>query len=318
MEEELAHHFWHTRQARYLLWLWRDMIHPLRKRLSDDDVASMIEYALPAFRTRFIASIQLARAAGESADLLVRALVAETAAMAAKMNYGCVIKSTRLKRGLRFAWCVLVVACGLAWFGGEASPILLKRALLSSVSLPRKTHIESITGDRSVGVGEDLKIEVTASGVLPPGGHVIARIAGKQQRQFALEHDPADQAKYSLLIRSPQESFTYFVKLNDATSDTFTVKTTPRPAVVEVNCEQAYPSYIKLPPVPRSVGDLTLLAGSRLKVMITANSRIGKGWLHLEGLDKDVVLSINPKDQTKLTGEFEIPPKDLTGFSVRL
>ena len=55
--------------------LWRESVNPLRKRLDDDAVALLIEHGLPAFRTRFIASIQLARDERNRASSLVRALV---------------------------------------------------------------------------------------------------------------------------------------------------------------------------------------------------------------------------------------------------
>ena len=300
-------------------WLWRDAIQPLRKRMSDDAIASMIEHELPSFRTRYIASVQLARTSGDGAShLLVRALIEQTATMAAELDFRQVVKSVRLKRALRFATTVLAVAVGLAFFGGEATPLLISRALLFNTPLPHKTHILSVTGDRKIGIGEDVKIEVTARGVLPPGGRIIATGSTRASREFALERDPVHTEKYSALLSSPQESFTYYVKLNDATSETYRVQTLLRPAVVDVECEQTYPPYINLRPVTRPTGDLSLLVGSRLKVKVKANVNIGKASLHLEGLNKEVPLQIDPKDQTRLSAVIEIPPKDLTGFTVRM
>ncbi|HWB61341.1 MAG TPA: hypothetical protein VG733_17800, partial [Chthoniobacteraceae bacterium] len=49
-------------------WLcWRDCVQPLRKRPNDDAIALMVENAMPVFQTRFIASIQLARATSADA-----------------------------------------------------------------------------------------------------------------------------------------------------------------------------------------------------------------------------------------------------------
>jgi hypothetical protein len=96
------------------------------------------------------------------------------------------------------------------------------------------------------------------------------------------------------------------------------VETIVRPAVSSVSCEQTYPAYVNLPPVRRSAGDLSLLAGSRLKILVKASTDIAKGWLVLAGLNKESPLAIDPRDGTSLTGEIEIPTKDLTGFSVHL
>ena len=300
-------------------WLWRDAIRPLRRRVSDDGIASMIESAMPVFRTRFIASVQLARTAGEAfSNSLIRALIVQTAAMVGGLDFRQVVKTARMKRALRCAVLAFVVVFGLAAYEGEGSLPLIKRALLFNTPLPHMTHILNVTGDLKIGIGEDVRIEVTASGILPPNGRIIATGANKQHREFALEHDPAHQNKYSTLIRSPQDSFTYYVKLNDDTSQTYSVSTLLRPSVVEVECEQTYPPYINLPPIARSPGDLALLVGSRLKVRVKANVGIGKAALRLEGLNMELALQINPKDPTRLSGEIEIPPKDLTGFSVRM
>ena len=300
-------------------WLWKDAIRPLCKRMSDDAIALMIEHALPIFRTRYIASVQLVRASGNAEPpSLVRALVEQTASIASALDFRKVIKSDRMKRGLRSAILVVALASTLGYYGGEASILLIKRALLFNAPLPRKTHILTITGNRKIGIGEDVMIDVTASGILPSKGRIIALPDKKQGREFVLEQDPANEQHYNALIRSPQESFTYHVQLNDSISDTYRVETMLRPAVAELDCDQTYPAYINLPPTKRSTGELNLLVGSRLKVNIKASAKIGKGALVLQGLNKEVPLHINSQDQTRLSGEFDIPPQDLIGFSVRM
>lgn len=299
--------------------LWRETIEPLRRRLHDDAIASMIEHALPAFRTRFIASLQLARAAGrETPHSLVRALLAETAAMAAKQDFRQVVKIVKLKRAGAICAGVIVVTSVLGWAGGASSPVLLKRALLFNIPLPHKTHILSVTEGGRIGVGEDFKVEVTASGLLPGSGQIMVTTAAGLTRQFELPQDPGHRGQYAAVIRSPQESFSYSVRLNDDTSQKYNVETIVRPAVSSVSCEQTYPAYVNLPPVRRSAGDLSLLAGSGLKILVKASTDIAKGWLVLAGLNKESPLAIDPRDGTSLTGEIEIPTKDLTGFSVHL
>jgi hypothetical protein len=300
-------------------FLWKEAIHPLRRRLSDDAVASMIEHALPAFRTRFIASLQLVRAAGgEAPRSLVHALLAETAAMAATQDFRQVVKTARLRRILAISGSGIAISLLLACVGGASSAILLERALLFNTPLPHKTHILSVTGDKTAGIGEDLEIDVTAAGLLPAEGQIISTTASGQTRQFPLERDADHRGRYSATIRSPQESFSYYVKLNDDTSARYHVRTMLRPAVSAVTCQQIYPAYVHLPPVTRTVGDLSLLAGSRLKIFIKASANIRAAALRLAGLGREAPLAIDPRDPTSLSGEINIPPKDLTGFSVHL
>ena len=298
--------------------LWRESIKPLRKRLDDDTVALLIEHALPAFRTRFIASIQLAREARARTSSLVRALLVQTAVLADSLDFRNVVKTARLRRIVVRCAGIVAVACALFYFGGGASVLLLQRVMLFNVALPGWTYLVSVTGSKNIGIGEDLKIEVAAGGVIPAQGRVITTNASGQKREFALVPDPKQPKHFGSIIRSPQESFSYIVKLGDATSLSYQVKTFQRPTVADVACEQVYPAYVGLPPAERKVSDLALLAGSRLNVKVKASMGIGKASLRLEGLDREVPMKVDPKDPAVLRGGIEIPAKDLTGFSVRL
>jgi len=299
--------------------LWRDSIKPFLKRPDDDAVALMVEHALPVFKTRFIASIQLSRAfAKETPPALVRALLAETSFTVLKTDFSTVVKTARLKRSILTGIAVAGVTATLAWYGGTASVLLLKRAFLFTIHLPRKTQILTVTGDQKIGIGEDCKIDVTASGVTPPKGKIISTTASGQVREFDLLSDPAQHAHYSAVVHTPQEAFTYHVELNDDRSDTYHVSTMQRPSVAQVDCEQIYPDYVKLPPVKRTVGDLTLLAGSHLRVVARASMPVKEATLRLAGINSEIKMRVDPKTGLNLYGEFEIPAKDLTGFSIHL
>jgi hypothetical protein len=298
-------------------FLWRDVFLPLRKRLTDDAVALIIERELPKFRTRYIASIQLARAEGGGAQSsLVRALLAETDALANAMNFREIVRAEAMKRALRIAGLTLLGAVALGWAGGSATPLLLKRAALLNVPLPTKTHIVQITGDRRISIGEDFKIEVSATGVLPAAGKVLVTQADGQKREFALEPEPDQGGHYSAVIRSAQGSFRYLVKLNDTTSGPHTVTAVVRPLVAEIECRQQFPKYLNLAPVNLPASDLKLFAGSRLMVTVKASVPIKEAHLKLAGLDTKVPMAIDPKTPLILRGEFDVPAQNLTGFSV--
>jgi hypothetical protein len=295
-------------------FLRRDVLKPMRSKLNDAAVALLIERALPAFQTRYIASIQLAQEKSHSSSF-IRALLAETDAMAATLSFGRVVRVAGLRRALFGALFALAVAGGLAWWAGAATPVLLMRAALLNPPLPRKTQITNLTGDRKIGIGEDLRIEAVAGGVIPARGVIIASLPHGQKREYALEPEPDQRGHFSALIRSPQESFSYVIKLNDATSPSAEITTLLRPVVVQLTCQQNFPAYLKLPPVPRSPGDLRLLAGSRLSVSVRGSSNLSKASLRLTGVNREVPLSIDPKTW-RAQGDLEIPVKDLTGFSI--
>jgi hypothetical protein len=294
-------------------WLWMNRIRkPLRNRPGDDAVALMIERAMPVFKTRFIASVQLiSKAAGHS---LVRALVAETAAMARTRTYHHVVPTAMLRKLGKITLGVVVLAALFGWSGGRAAPGLLTRALLWNNPVPRKTEIINHTGSVKIGAGDDVAIRVTARGIVPSSGKVIVKRASGRREEHRLDR-AGDSADFVRVIHAVQEPFTYTIKLNDATSPPFTVETLPRPIIQGITCEQVYPDYVKLPKRKLTTGELRLLLGSKLEVEVKAAGPVENGLINLGGIGGSVPMARDSKDPTVLRGVFEVSNPSITGFS---
>lgn len=303
-------------------WLaWRFGLGPWRRRLGDDAVALMVERALPAFRSRFISAVQLARGEAGSTSV-VRALVAETTAMSATMTFREVVRTDRLRRWLKIAAAALALALALAWFGGRNTVPLLTRALLWNNAVPRKTHIEGV-GDRIVAIGDDVDIRATARGIVPEGGRLFIETASGRKQEFAFEALADARGEFARTLRSVQESFDYRIALGDAQTPRFRVTARPRPAVASMDCTQHFPAYTKLPPQRRALGDLKILAGSRLALRVKATAPVANGQIRLLGTDGETTvqtaqLAADPNDATQLAGEIAIPAKDAAGLTIQL
>jgi hypothetical protein len=284
---------------------------------NDHAVACEIERALPIFQTRLIASIQLGRQNRMKKSAMVGALVRETAAMAAGEDFRKVVKMGKLIRALRVLACVLVAAGGLAWLGRGNLTVLLERACLMRKPAPTRTQIEKIDCATRIALGTDLKIDVQAQGVLPPEGVIIAR-AGVNTSQYRLERDPKGGGEYHAVIRSVQASLNFQARINDTTSEPVAVAVLLPPAVVGVRCEEVLPAYTKLPPRERPTGDLSLLAGSVLRLIVNASGPVKAGTLHLVGPETDLALTVNAQRRQEAYGEIPIPKDGLSGFYIRL
>jgi hypothetical protein len=295
--------------------LYHEVVLPLLRMPSDHAVACVVERAMPVFQTRLIASIQLGKATGSKKSALVGALIRETAAMAAGEDFRKAVKTGRLIRGARLLGCVLALAGVLAWAGRGNVTLLLERALLLTTRLPSRTQIEKIECEKKIASGEDLKIEVQAAGVIPESGAIMAE-TGTRTSEYRLER--AGPGRFSAVIKSVPESFSFRVRLGDATSDSVAVTVLMPPAVLGVQCLQVYPAYTKLPAVARPTGDLSLLAGSVLKLTVAASGPVREGSVHLAGVERDLPLAIDPQNRQQAHGEIPIPKDGLTGFSLRL
>lgn len=295
--------------------LYREVLLPLLRMPNDHAVACEIERSIPVFETRLIASIQLGRDAGAKKSALVGALIRETAAMAAGQDFRKAVKYGKLLRGLKLLACVLVAASGLAWLGRGNVTLLLERALLLTTRLPTRTRIEKIEFPAKLASGEDLNIEVQAGGAIPDEGTIVAQ-TGSRTSEYKLEREPG--GRFHALIRSVPESLSFRVFLNDAASDPVAVTVFSPPAVLGVQCMEVFPAYTNLPPMARPTGDLSLLAGSVLRLTVTASGPVAQGSVHLAGLEKDVPLNVDAQNRQEARAEIPIPREGLTGFSLRL
>ena len=301
--------------------LVRGVALPLARQPDDDDVALLVEHGKPLFRSRLIASLQLTRPGAipeNSAGALVQALVRETEALAANVNFGEVVDASRCARLLITA--ALLIGAGAYLFvkGEDVSRDLLSRAFLSrEVEVPRKTRVASFTGDVKIARGDSVTIEALAKGFVPTAGKLVMKFASGRTQEVPLESSAANRASFSRTLENVQDSFTYRIVLNDGRSREARVDAIVRPVVANIDCQQVFPAYTKLGTVRRGLGDLTLLAGSRLVLKVTASKPISRGVVRLLGVTNDVPLKVE-KNAAEVTAEISIPSAGLSGFSVHL
>jgi len=284
-----------------------------------DACALMVEKHWPSFRGRMIASVQLAEPCfTPDSPELIHAVQQETDSTADALDFGEIVPTRSLRHRASMALAVTALGLGLMIATAPGSIALLERVLLLPAKVPRKTEVICLSGNKIIPMGDSVVIEAQARGIIPSHGRVtLADDAGRiQEITLVPERDRPD--RFSLKIDRVEQSLTYAIRLNDGTSDTYQVKTVPRPNITSIDCEQLYPAYTGLGSVKRTVGNLALLAGSQLKIHAVANSQIVKASLKLAGLDKTLPLTIGGPDGNDLTGEIDIPASGLTGFSIQL
>ncbi len=297
------------------------VVRPVLRQPDEDDLALMVEQARPEFRSRLIAAVQLSRpgAIPESASAsLAGALVAETEALATPGDFRQIVSTERLKRlGMT---AVIIPFIALAGFlaGRETCGALIQRVLLSNVSVPRKTRIEVPEGNRVVGIGDTVRLEAFVSGIIPSHGKVEAKYQTRRAQEFPLEQNRENRVQFGKTLENIQESFSYRFSLGDGVSERFEVKAIPRPTVATIECEQQYPAYTGLKGATRSLGDLSLLAGSTLRLKAAATKNIQSASIKLVGVDQLFPLRLDPNEARALAGQFTVPAKGLTGFQIQM
>ena len=314
--------------------LWRLVAVPWRRQPDEDELALMVERARPEFQTRLIAAVQLGRPgaapSGSSAGL-VDALLRETEELARPFDFQQIVSTERLRRFGLMAVIVPVLALGGFAAGRSTCTDLLRRVFLSSVPVPRKTRVVLPEPRRTIGIGDSVLLEAYVRGMLPAQGRVEVKFPSRRLQQFPVERDRADVGHLGRRLDNVQESFTYRFLLGDAVSDTGEVRALARPGIATFECEQEFPAYTGLKTTRRSPGDLTLLAGSKVRLRATSTKDLRSAALTLVGMGGALPLEIMapvpvpsagsntvPSGPRQIQGEFLVPARGLTGLQFQL
>ena len=293
--------------------VWRGLV-PIVRGPDLEQAALWVERAVPAFASRLISAVQFLRPAGVGSGespAMARALVRQAEAAADRVDFAAVVPVRPLKR---LAWVcaavVVVVATGFAW-GGRTSVALAERAVLvPGVPFPHRTRVTVTTGDVTVAQGDPVTLSAVAAGVVPSGGTVSIKYGSGAKAEL-----PATGAgdRFDRAIENVQELFAYRFAIGDDESAEYHVRTAVRPAVVGVRCLVTPPAYTGQGRRERSPWDLSVPAGSRLGLAVTANVACD-GHVHFVGTDVDVPLA---RAFLLLMPEADIPA-GATGFTVEL
>jgi hypothetical protein len=303
-----------------LALFFRKRLLPLIKRPPNVEAcALMVEKKWPRHRGKLIATVQFANPSfGNNSRELMQSIQQETDAATGALDFNSIVSTKLVKRRALIAFSVIAIFGGWMFITAPGSISLLERVFLIPAKVPRKTDIICLSGNKIIPAGESVLLEAQATGIIPSHGRVTMTDDSGKIQEITIDPEPDNTDRFSLKIDRVSQSFSYVIRLNDAVSDTYQIKAIPRPNVTSIACEQVYPAYTGLPNVKRTVGNLALLAGSKLNIHAETNSKIEKATLTLIGLNKTIPLNVDGLDGNQLIGSIDIPPTSLTGFSIQL
>ncbi len=306
--------------------IWHRILIPFLRQPDDDDIALLVERGNSPFGTRLIAALQLTRPgalqSGE-APALVRALVSETERLAEPVDFTAVICTRQLRRLV--GWAVVIIGVGgvVFWNGEEVSRDLLSRAFLSrEVEVPRKTRIGQTSGDLRIARGDNVNLFALAKGVVPERAKLVLKFTSGRTQEFLLDGSQTNRAHFAQAMENVQDTFDYTFHIGDGKSRSARVEAVERPGIAKLDATQIYPEYTGLGTVRRSLGDLTLLVGSKLNLTLTPTKEVAKGAVLVTSSTNaapiTLPLLVNPKNAREVQVSIPITSEALTGFSIHL
>ena len=306
--------------------IWHHILIPFLRQPDDDAIALLVERCNTPFGTRLIAALQLTRPgalqAGES-PALVRALVADTERLAGPVDFTGVICTRQLRRLVGWAVVIVVIGGVVCWKAEEVSRALLSRAFLSrEVEVPRKTRIGATSGDLRIARGDNATLFALAKGVVPDRAKLVLKFTSGRTQEFLLDGSQTNRAHFAQALENVQDTFDYTFHIGDGKSRTARVEAVERPGIAKLDATQIYPDYTGLGSVRRSLGDLTLLVGSKLNLTLTPTKEVAKGAVLVTSSTNAAPLSlplqVNPKNAREVQVTIPISSEALSGFSIHL
>ncbi len=320
--------------AALLVGIWKWGIRPLRSLPRGDRLALYIERAAPSLRSRLISFAQLksqltSSSLGSDADgpsgsldsaatAFVLRLQADTARAAGTLDPRTLVPVDSVRR---LAWRSLPILVGVVvWFlyALPTSGLLLRRAWLDEVPVPRKTRLLEVTGPLTVGRGDEVTVRARVEGVIPAAGVLEMRHGSGRVQRVPLDRDAAVTGGFARTLPGVATSFRYRLRLHDAESDEFEVRVLPRPVLTNLTLVQVWPAYSGRPELERRPGELSLLLGSRLRLEGQANRPLSNAVLRLGGLDRAVEATLDPSHAQTVRLEIPIDDPRLDSLMIEL
>lgn len=311
---------WFVIGAIVLVVLARQVLHPLRRIPSSDALALRVERRAPILRSRLISALQLGRERLDHpvAEGFVRRLVVEARDATEAVDPRLVAPADSLRRQSRRVFPALGVLALLFAVTWPTSGILLRRAFLEEIPVPRRTRLVEVTGPRTIGRGDDVSLAAVVEGVVPASGTVWIRHASGRVQRLPVDADPARRGRFERVVANVPTGFRYRLKVNDAESEEFEVRVLPRPVATNLVVLQELPAYTGLAPRQLEPTQLSLLEGSRIVLRGRADQPLKAATVRLGGLEEVLPARLNAADPAAFEASIDVLDPRLNSLSVDL
>ncbi len=282
------------------------LVRPLRRRVSDEQVALYLEEHEPSLQATLISAVEASGRGGESTSAaLVRRLVEQALDACTTTNAVRRVEQVPLRRwGLLLAGVsaatVLIVLVGPAFLRSALSAILLVQR---SVEAAAPYRIEVAPGNATVPKGADQTITARLTGFVADDAAVMVR----RTPDAKFENVPlvrADNGGYEGMLFDVGASLEYFVEAEGVRSPMFKLTVVDVPYVQRIELEYHFPAYTGLEPQKIDEGgDIAVIAGTevRMRVFPTMKAPGGRAALN----DKESA-ALTPQADGSLTGAFTV------------
>ena len=295
--------------------LFYGLVWPLRRRVTDAQVAMYLEECDPTLEAAIISAVEATTNGGspDHSPRLVEKLVEQAIEQCRAVEHGSTVDRTATKRhsislAAIAAVTALIIALGPAYLRQGLSALLI---ISRSAEASSPYSIEVTPGSGKVPRGADQAIRAKLVGFSAKDAAVLMRTsaAAPFERVPLVPAAGNDPSTFEGMLFHLDKQTDYYVESNGVVSKTFTLAVVDLPTVKQLDLEYVFPSYTGLP--PRKVddgGDVAAIKGTEVRLRITPTMAAPSGRILL---NDGASAPLTTQSDGSLTGSFRI---DRQGF----
>jgi hypothetical protein len=286
-------------------------VRPLRRRVSDSQVAMYLEESNPQLEAAIISAIEAARPIDGDTSVsprLVEKLVEQAIDQCRAIDNQPSLDQIAARRHLGALAAVAVVAALIVTFG----PAYLRHGLSALLIISRSAeaaspyHIEVTPGNAKVPKGADQAVRARLIGFSSKDVGVMMRTApgAPFERVPLIPSSGSEAAAFEGILFHLEKPVEYYVESNGVLSSRFTLEVVDLPTVQQLDLEYHFPAYTNLP--PRKIeggGDVAAIRGTDVQLHITPTMKTPGGRVLL---NDGTALPLTLQADGTLTGSFAI------------
>src|SRR4051812_19274724 len=287
--------------------LFYGLVWPLRRRVTDAQVAMYLEECDPTLEAAIISAVEATAGGGSQAHSprLVDKLVEQAITQCRALDHGRAIERTSVQRHAGALAAIAAIAALAVAFG----PAYLRHGLSALLVISRSAEasspysIEVTPGNTKVPRGADQPVKAKLVGFTSSDVGVMMRAgANGSFDRVPLIASTQPGAFEGMLFHLEKET-EYYVESNGVRSGKFTLSVVDLPTVKDLDLEYRFPAYTGLAPRTAEGGDVAAIRGTdvMLHVVPTMATPDGKILLSEGG-----ALPLTRQADGSLTGSFPI------------
>ncbi len=290
----------------------RRLVYPLRRPLTDDDLALLLENAHPELQARLISAIQLSRHADDrswnESRALIDSVVAEGRQLAEGLDLRRVVDPKPVQRRAGVATVLILSAAGVLAANAELAGIWWQRFLGSEIRWPQKTFLRLVlpTDDPAIFVDEadgETRIRVARGGSLPVKVEVegtIPETVELVQQLIALESDGErigldrripmqrrGEREFQIRFRDLIDSFYFHIEGGDDNDadPRVRVDVIMPPEIDQIQVDYLFPAYTGLPNKTEYQGNIDAPIGTIVTITARTTLPLEQATFLIDGQD---------------------------------